>query len=51
MADPAGRDDGFVAMVVDFARTVRADGVDLLNTDKLSDLRQFLLEEEGHGSK
>jgi uncharacterized protein len=29
VADPAGRDDGFVAMVVDFARTVRADGVDL----------------------
>jgi hypothetical protein len=32
-------------------KELRADGVDLLNTDKLSDLRQFLLEEEGHGAK
>jgi Glycerophosphoryl diester phosphodiesterase family len=29
----------------DFWKEARADGVDLLNTDKLSDLRQFLLEE------
>ena len=30
---------------VDVWKELRADGVDLLNTDKLSDLRDFLLKE------
>jgi uncharacterized protein len=36
VAEPAGRDDGYVAMLVDFARTVRADGVDLGSGDVLT---------------
>jgi uncharacterized protein len=36
VAEPSRRDDTYVAMLVDFARTVRADGVDLGSGDVLT---------------